>query len=507
MQTKEMKKRGTRGITLIALVVTIIVLLILAGVTIVALSGDNGILTKAQEAKKKTEQAEKNEKTNLAKTEDLINEFVNGIEVEQVTDENAGVLETEGVDTYIINSIEDLVFFAYDVTNGNNYENKIVKLGLSLDFNSTKSYVEPFRTDYGKYGYDGELKTLLTSGEGFMPIGIGSDEVGRNSFSGTFDGQENQIKNLYINEKDETDSKLGFFAVNYGNIENLKVVDVNITRYEEEASLTGGLVGQNRVNATIKNCGISGNIKIEGNGTGVGLAGHNMGVIQDCYNLSNIKLRTENLDGVALAGIANASTGPLKRCFNAGNLEIISESNLSQRTVLPVGGISNYSENIIEECYNLGEITINVSENGSQTFVVQVGGIVGNTTSEILNCYNRGNIEVNTNEGSMYIAGISGTGSGNIRNCYNVGNIVCNSKGNLFIGGIRCLPNNTNITNCYYIIQDNFNNTGEESGIIKKEDEMKQASFADLLNSGNDESIWKYDKNKNEGYPILNWQL
>ena len=42
-------KRNARGITLIALVITIIVLLILAGVTIAALSGDNGILTKAKE--------------------------------------------------------------------------------------------------------------------------------------------------------------------------------------------------------------------------------------------------------------------------------------------------------------------------------------------------------------------------------------------------------------------------------------------------------------------------
>ena len=36
---------------------TIIVLLILAGVTIAALSGDNGILTRAKEAKEKTKQS------------------------------------------------------------------------------------------------------------------------------------------------------------------------------------------------------------------------------------------------------------------------------------------------------------------------------------------------------------------------------------------------------------------------------------------------------------------
>ena len=47
--------RKNQGITLIALVITVIVLLILAGVTIATLTGDNGILTRAQEAKDKTE--------------------------------------------------------------------------------------------------------------------------------------------------------------------------------------------------------------------------------------------------------------------------------------------------------------------------------------------------------------------------------------------------------------------------------------------------------------------
>ncbi len=39
-------RKNIRGITLIALVITIIVLLILAGVTIVTLTGENGLLRK-----------------------------------------------------------------------------------------------------------------------------------------------------------------------------------------------------------------------------------------------------------------------------------------------------------------------------------------------------------------------------------------------------------------------------------------------------------------------------
>ena len=51
-------KLKNSGITLIALVVTIIVLLILAGVSIMMLTGDNGILTRAGEAKERTERAQ-----------------------------------------------------------------------------------------------------------------------------------------------------------------------------------------------------------------------------------------------------------------------------------------------------------------------------------------------------------------------------------------------------------------------------------------------------------------
>lgn len=50
--------RDTKGITLIALIITIIVLLILAGVSIAMLSGDNGLLTKAEKAKEETEIAD-----------------------------------------------------------------------------------------------------------------------------------------------------------------------------------------------------------------------------------------------------------------------------------------------------------------------------------------------------------------------------------------------------------------------------------------------------------------
>ena len=68
-----------RGITLIALVVTIIVLIILAGVSINMLVGDNGIITKAQEAKKDTEQAQQDELQGLSSLETAIEEALGNV--------------------------------------------------------------------------------------------------------------------------------------------------------------------------------------------------------------------------------------------------------------------------------------------------------------------------------------------------------------------------------------------------------------------------------------------
>ena len=66
---KEIKRKqnlkSNNGITLIALVITIIVLLILAGVSIAMLTGENGILTQANNSKQVTERAEAKERAQL----------------------------------------------------------------------------------------------------------------------------------------------------------------------------------------------------------------------------------------------------------------------------------------------------------------------------------------------------------------------------------------------------------------------------------------------------------
>ncbi|MEI3355837.1 MAG: hypothetical protein V8R81_01920 [Clostridia bacterium] len=63
---KKVLRLKQTGITLIALVVTVVVLLVLAGVTITMLTGNNGIILRAKEAKFKTELTGLNETKRLS---------------------------------------------------------------------------------------------------------------------------------------------------------------------------------------------------------------------------------------------------------------------------------------------------------------------------------------------------------------------------------------------------------------------------------------------------------
>ena len=75
-----MKKiANNRAITLIALIVTIIVLLILAGISVSMLTGQNGILNRAADAKEKTEVAQKDEKEKMQGYESVIDQYTGTI--------------------------------------------------------------------------------------------------------------------------------------------------------------------------------------------------------------------------------------------------------------------------------------------------------------------------------------------------------------------------------------------------------------------------------------------
>lgn len=105
---KQIRKKD--GITLIALVITIIVLLILAGISISMLSGDNSILSRAGQARDKTEESSIEEQRRLTMLEAASNvngENYNGVKIpagyaatkkegESTVDEGLVITDSEG---------------------------------------------------------------------------------------------------------------------------------------------------------------------------------------------------------------------------------------------------------------------------------------------------------------------------------------------------------------------------------------------------------------------------
>ena len=69
---KEIKNKQEKGITLIALVVTIVVLLILAGVSISLVLNNNGVISKAKDAKNQYAEAQTNDEKQLNEVSDWI---------------------------------------------------------------------------------------------------------------------------------------------------------------------------------------------------------------------------------------------------------------------------------------------------------------------------------------------------------------------------------------------------------------------------------------------------
>lgn len=75
------------GITLIALIITIIILLILAGITILTISGKNGLFIKTKQAKEKTENAKEQEDMILEEYWNAINNHIDNKEADALTAE------------------------------------------------------------------------------------------------------------------------------------------------------------------------------------------------------------------------------------------------------------------------------------------------------------------------------------------------------------------------------------------------------------------------------------
>ena len=509
------QKNKEKGITLIALVVTIIVLIILAGVSISMIVGDNGIITQAQRAKQETEQARQNEEKSLKYLEASMQELITGeVQAYPVDDDTPGELDGAGTSTepFKVESIEDLVALSNIVNTGSNngkvytnntFSGEYIELTQTLDFNYDGSYalensLEP-----------GGLKDRLVNGE-FEAIGD-NYETG-NLFLGTFNGNANTIKNIYMKSKKYNGAGgAAIFGFTSGTIKNLNTIaNFEAVILTEEQQGIGGISAMNF--GTIENCNTK--INVYGDGTQEeyftigGIVGANYGSINKCY--SNININNLKINYCSIGGIAGENLNSIYNCISEGNIKC----ERGKDGYVVIGGVNGINSGIAINHFS--NITISLTDNltGDVLNNCHIGGVVGETmisddNSQIVaenrktaNCYFNGRIEINKNQDStsnISVGGIIGTAYGTtVENCYskctlqNIGSVNVN-----LYTGIGYAYNNAIIRNCRYI--------GGEYTILQDNCKLENNQVEDLTDSKVVQYMNSYVDSSSEG--LERWSL
>ena len=404
MKTKRIRQKG---ITLIALVITIIVLLILAGVSIATLTGQNGLLTKAQTAGEETEIEGLEEEIKLAVQSSKISDYsddkttlkeelekIQGATVNEVEEgiytvereENGytvyedgtieegkldkwdGVTkeapEVDGEGNWHIYTASQMKFFA-DYCNDVLTEEEKTEANMPELTEATTVYLEN-NMDMGARQKDGVLTT--DSETQWTPVVL--------SYA-TFDGKNHSISGIFVKDEDG--------------------------QYRNGAGLFAGtFAGATIKNTSIKNSYIKGNMDFE------------------------------NFDVRGVGGITGFASGDIINCHNI-NTKVVSKGGIA-------GGIVGTSLEInIRQCSNSGEVIAETSINAGG--IIGLLGILGGKNLEIEDCINTGLIQGKSN----YVGGISGSAQAAIKGCKNTGTIIGEGK---FVGGVagsvQTIENSTN---------------------------------------------------------------
>ena len=529
---QKIRYKQEEGITLLVLAITIIVLLILAGITISAITGDNGIIRNSGQAKEEMEIANEKEILEKAIVQAMGNNKYGNIVEEELQSEldketgegktevtNAGdefeVLFKESNRYYTVDKdgsvgevniyeedeypgditvgkdgeeldgntektayqiwcIEDLVKFSQMVNEENqSFAKKYVVLKTNLKFNSNFSYMNPDTTEFDTYlGGDGTtslIEQLSKDGNGFVPIGKDINGV---NFKGIFDGQNYMIENIYINKS----SNAALFGCIKGTSTTNRAEICNLT-------VKGNiLVGEEELNP-LRAGGI------------VAWAGTTL--IENCNSQVSIRGKAYGMGGIV--GICQYGNVEIKNCINQEELE-----NTYNSTGGIIGVVQNGIQVDIVNTYNLANIKD----------TRYVGGIIGNVVGKanIYNCYHVKDITGNSSVGG--IIGITNNNMVTLRNVYAIGEINCSSTKGGIVGQIQ----DSSKIDCDYVY---YKKAEDLVGIYNEndsdfqingytEEEWNSTQMVTLLNEGRqkqEENInkqeWKTWKLGEEGYPVF----
>jgi len=231
--------------------------------------------------------------------------------------------------------------------------------------------------DSNSAGYEELASPTAHGGKGWEPIGNAT-----HPFAGSLNGQGYEIRDMFIDRPEEPDVGLFGALDQDGVIENVGVVNGDVTGQND----TGGLVGKNE--GTVSNSYSSGNVT--GNLNVGGLVGWNFGgTVTDTYASGSVT--GQNNTG----GLVGWSTGTMSNSYATGDVTGSAQ----------VGGLVGKN----------GGTASNSYATGSVTGYDNVGGLVGknDNTGTVSNSYSTGNVT-----GTLHVGGLMGRNQGTVSNSF-----------------------------------------------------------------------------------------
>ena len=266
------------------------------------------------------------------------------------------------------------------------------------------------KQDWGMGDHYALRYSIDLTGSDQTPIGATKD----NAFKGKFDGLDNSIFGLSINNSDNKYAATGLFGFTDGAI----MGNVTLIAGSDSVSIQGGdtdtgaFIGH-AVNTTVK--GVNSTLKVSGKNNVGGIIGY----------AKEDRSLTYNFADAAGSVQPDSRSNELSNLTNTGNVSGV--SNVGGLVGYMEGGkLSNDEENRVQYkgSYNLGKITgIDKGTNYSSN----IGGLIGRAENATVGGTKNTLINYNTVEGGYNVGGIVGSiSSTNVANASNEGVVKAN---------------------------------------------------------------------------------
>jgi len=226
-------------------------------------------------------------------------------------------------------------------------------------------------------GYEELAGPTANEGKGWQPIGIWPDP-----FTGSFDGQGFEITDLFIDRPVEDHVGLFSFVETGAVIEDVALIDADVTGQE----YVGALVGHIH-DGSLSNCHSTGSVA--GDTEVGGLAGESGGIVSNSYSTANVS------GSFVVGGLIGENHGTVSKSYSTGR--VIGDEY--------VGGLVGWNqEGAISDSYSTGTVD----------GVSLVGGLVASNRATVSSCYSAGNVT-----GLEDVGGLAGRNyEGTVTNCF-----------------------------------------------------------------------------------------